>query len=520
MLSKVAANTSKITAQQINNQLSLINQDQKLKKYDQYSAECKKFINDSKYIVLLYFVETNDNGIVQGSIEWHAYKKNTIGGSEIATVIGANKYKSLGKLIEDKLNLNGNSFTGSYATRWGNVFEPIIAGYVEGELDTDIVGSGLFLPGAVPNQTYSPDGLGIVYLKTTYSETNSLTKYTHSRELLFNDAPQPIYPKIKDENREIANRNKNKITRENGIITVINHYIALFEFKCPEGRELNDAVPSGYIPQVLTGIESIPIVDFGVFVEGVFRRCAFADLNFGDKFNREPQPNSQGENAIAIGFIGFYIPEEKKETVSASEIYARINKYYNLRNQELPLKCSDSSVITDNQYDIGKMHSRMILDIILQGFMNGIVKLYYSKIYFNDAAGAEFTMKNVSNGIQNDYDDYCRIPHSHHLGIMGWKLFRAHFHIIEKKPFIKKYGEIIKETINTISRCRTIINNGTTELITPKQIINEFTAKANLKLAEIHAADSPIDKSAEYISIPEKNYNMQFYGANPEYTFE
>ena len=71
------------------------------------------------------FVDKYGSSAKQRSTEWHTLIKTTVGGSEISTVLGLNKYKTKYDLAKEKSGL-APGFTGNMATYWGTVFEDVI----------------------------------------------------------------------------------------------------------------------------------------------------------------------------------------------------------------------------------------------------------------------------------------------------------------------------------------------------------------------------------------------------------
>jgi len=414
------------------------------------SFTAMKLSQDSKAQKLENFLQENNKpgcigyGIKQGSDEWKEKKTYTIGGSEIATLIGRNKYQNICNLILSKIGIS--KFTGNNATRWGNLFEPIIAGYVESKLDCQMVGSDLFLKGAVDHQTYSPDGLGIISIE--------------NNQLVFNNkfiASQ--YPKIKTIDSTLIDKSADS-------------KIVLFEFKCPMNRKLDSQfVPDEYIPQVLTGLNSIPITEHGVYAECSIRRCSWGDLEFTDVFNKTPIMNVDNGIPVAMGFIGF----------SWDEIYAPLDS---------TLKKSSKDFVDGKLFDFGKM-SVNVLESVLYAMDLKKLDIYYSAINFDNYHLANNIINNTLNipddisetfdvnsayrkgldkyykgQLKKDLDQFRLLKNP--IGILPWKMFKCNFHIIERdEKFIYNYQQLINDVIEVIKKCKNDMQNY-------KKIINEF----------------------------------------------
>ena len=61
--------------------------------------------------------------IEQRTPEWYAARENMITASDIAAVIGANKYESRNKVLQKKVHPGSNVFTGNCFTEHGNKYE-------------------------------------------------------------------------------------------------------------------------------------------------------------------------------------------------------------------------------------------------------------------------------------------------------------------------------------------------------------------------------------------------------------
>lgn len=182
--------------------------------------------------ILREWVAAQADAPVQHSPEWHAIRATTVGGSEIAKVIGRGAYSTGAhkSMLSDKLGLT--HFAGNFYTRWGTILEPLTTMWTElffGMIDPiSELGS---IVGVLPRQRYSPDGVGVVILADVDGK------------------PMP--------------------------------YIVLFEFKAPANRiPVEYEVPTQYVPQIMTGLLNIPIAECSVFVDACYRVCSMDDLSF------------------------------------------------------------------------------------------------------------------------------------------------------------------------------------------------------------------------------------------------
>lgn len=209
----------------------------------------------------------------QGSAAWVANRSTTVGGSEIATVIGCNAYQNANQLMLSKLG--ANKFGGNIATRWGNLFEPYIREHVSRVWGVPIFETSS-VPGAKLNgsviQTYSPDGLA--YLP--------------------NGLPG-------------AKRVSNAVNGVKDGTTSTSGEIILCEFKCPFSRLPNGKVPEHYVPQPQLGMCTMPFVDSAMFIDTAFRACTLAEIGISDGlYCSDWHKDKAAASFTSCGFLGFY----------------------------------------------------------------------------------------------------------------------------------------------------------------------------------------------------------------------
>lgn len=202
------------------------------------------------YVQILDFLENHADRPDQKTPDWFAMKSKTIGGSEIKIFMSKNWQRSTLPLMSKKLGLNTVNYDIT-PCHWGNLFESITERTVEITLNCRLVGadSNIVAPYSTGLHEYhanSPDGLGVV----------SYYLYDGIWKLLTTDVEtqmQAYYCEIKTYNVD-------------------------FEFKSPISRIPTDEIPKMYLPQLWSGMECIPIVEFALFGDVVYRKCAFDDL--------------------------------------------------------------------------------------------------------------------------------------------------------------------------------------------------------------------------------------------------
>lgn len=257
----------------------------------------------------------------QGSIEWlknrtyNGKRVPKVGGSELAQVLGLNKYSDDIDLMYSKLGIIRNN--GDINTHWGNLFEDVLFGVIRSEISAQLLfetGSipGMFAQGRVL-QDYSPDGIG-------------LCKQADFMRTLEKFNGVPLWTK------EFLTGLSEKRSGSEDICV-------LFEGKSPLRRTPTGKIPEHYQPQPKIGLTTIPIADIGVFTEGVFRLCGKTDFSFNSEYNRifhKEKPITK--DPLYLGIIGIYqrtpntgvtirdLPNFSVADVSQiTEIFAKIN---------------------------------------------------------------------------------------------------------------------------------------------------------------------------------------------------
>jgi len=384
----------------------------------------------SKQEILKKYLLTVEESPIQRSEEWYAIKQKTIGGSEIATVLGINPYNKPKDLIAEKIGLV--SFGGNTYTRWGSLFEPVtkIWGEIILKMEEHIeeVGS---IKGVIDRQRYSPDGLGVVKLK------------------------------CEDGSDE--------------------YYIVLFEFKAPFSTFPNGSIPAHYIPQVQTGLLNIPITDLAIFINNSYRKCALSELSFNCEYDEvfhksdfSKRKTGLKKNAVlACGVIGIY---------QTAENYIELMKYlgyYDDENEDNskdlpdfePIRQFDSYYsdldvdilinTPDDPIDLGEA-SKQIMDRVLELYDNKRVHAIYFPVIVNDEAVNELdivanhelyrnkrkhNIKKLGQSYVQKLKDKCARNDWYPVGYLPWKLFVSDI-IIEERD--ETWYDKIKEPVEDV----------------------------------------------------------------------
>jgi hypothetical protein len=349
-------------------------------------------------------IEENKGLAPQGTPEWMAIREYSIGGSEMSTITGDNPYQKLDRLISQKIGFT--KFNGNIACRWGKMFEVVTQNITQTILNVNQMCETGSLEGAVMYQRYSPDGLGVVKL---YCES-----------------------KYNDE-----------------IIENFEYCIVLFEYKSPYSSIPTGIIPKHYLPQVKTGLCSIPITDFAIFINNVFRKCTFDDLKDNIAYDNIFHTSKKfiPKDPLALGINIFYqTPDQKK---LFTQKYEPI--YYSDTEEESDEETDEE---TDNtQMIFGHIKQNPPLSFIYQHVLNVSKNISKYKIDFGKSYYTDFDL------LMKLYDDgyisihYCE-PH----------IFDRYY----DNKFLKEQGKkqknkkTLEETINSyncnIDECKSLGN--------------------------------------------------------------
>ena len=370
----------------------------------------------NKYLkksILHSFVEQHKNLAPQGSIGWHFIRSYTIGGSEIATVIGENPYSKPENLVAQKVGLS--EFKGNIACRWGKLFENITSKITQKLLGIDYIYNLSSLEGEIDNQRYSPDGLAL------YEHVNHLNEKSYS--------------------------------------------IILFEFKSPYSTIPNGFIPKHYLPQVKTGLCSIPIVDYAIFINNMFRKCSFNDLNTTLNYDKvfHNKDKCDIDVVLSLGLCMFYQTAEQKTEF--------LKKYTYISNDEHSASEDEFYKMSDNIHEYG------LIDII-HNYINGestnidfgncrfydfdkllllydedLISIEICDTYISPHYVNEFNKKKYDENVNEFIDNYKhKIATNHNIGFMPWKLFKSDFIKQNREPkYLKSYEYLISDIINIIN---------------------------------------------------------------------
>jgi hypothetical protein len=343
------------------------------------------------------FVQKYENGPVQGTPEWLAKRCKTVGGSEIHNIV-LNPFDSIAsifycgevkELILSKIGIK--KFNGSVHTRWGNLFEPIIADYFEQTYNTKIKGDEIFIHDVHKYQSYSPDGIAVVNCQKTVTVIDEDFCTEH--------------------------------------VTVIPT-IALIEFKSPWSRMPNGEIPEHYRCQVLAGLDTVKICDIGLYCEGVFRTCSVKQWSNNNYINLKIHNRDgdawYGKLPLAFGFVIFY----------------------NTTRGTLP--DTPDYVCLDEIMDYGKASLDELDRLFYLWNRDNKIKVHYVKL--RCPAHAEMASYGQLETLFNE--ELGKLKHVNVVGILPYKLMHIDVIPVEREHgYVKKHHNKISQVMNIVHEC-------------------------------------------------------------------
>jgi len=407
---------------------------------------------------LISWLKTVEHGDKQGTPAWVIAKGRTIGGSEQATVEGRNPYSTVKDLVYGKLGIT--KMQATVKTQFGNLFEDVLNVYTNKFFHTTIRGDDEFLPGKIPRQTYSPDGIGVVMINKKMLEIR--TEYVNIEESA--EAPDDSefnkYDKLLD---FPAHWNAADI---NDLVPAI----ALFEFKCPYGRLPKGYVPEYYKPQVKAGLDTIQLTSIGIFAEAVIRRCKICDLRNTPVYNQHLyryDPVNR-ETPEAIGFITLKLNKKRltgehviqgggNQSTDLEKIAAEYAKLLeNLKFSEIiPRNSSDlpGTLAECGTLDVSNFPEDLFF-LITNLFMEKVLTPVYSDVFMckrnviNETTCQEWLESEYTKIKQKTADDFI-------VAILPWKMIKLDMMYIKKTDgYLDKYKPKFEEITSLIDECR------------------------------------------------------------------
>lgn len=372
------------------------------------------FINNYKYLP------------TQGSEEWLKSRTESIGGSEISTILGINPYQSIKQLIKQKTGLT--QFKKAPPLWFGNLFEYILQQYTECIFNTNIYETGS-IPYTKSNLIkYSPDGLSVI-------------KKKYLNKLFSND----FLNKYKDD-----------------------ELLILFEFKNPYMRVLKkNEIPVYYINQPRLGMEVIDICEVSIFIEAVFRFSSIDDIiKLNNKYNCKYHYDKIRYTNMPLAYGAFSIYYDKNNT--NDRLINLLNDLnHHLYNHSLDFEnlssMFDKQLINKIMENIIDYKDLKIIyhDICINHDYNNNEDLHYFNKY-NNIHKFIYNINTVKDKILSNLDN-------EYLGYFAFKMFDINIQPIYKTEIINdNLLKKIENVINTIRKC-----NNEIDISNKKKIIDE-----------------------------------------------
>ena len=375
------------------------------------------------------------SGMRQRDHSWYTAMGVTIGGSELAALMGLNPYSSAFDVIMDKLTTlaGGESWGGGgEACWWGTLFEDIIGAYVEADLGAPIQGDDICIR-EHPGHRNSPDG----YIVARFYRGTGGARHLWTTDM------SPRIPTVER--------------------------ILLLEFKCPMSRKPLGTVPRQYKPQVWSGLAVSPVAHLGLYVDAVFRKCGVADLGDSPDYDTGYHRFDHGrwELPVAWGLIGVYAPRldaprrvrlgwrgdewaagdppaDAADADAAQAAWQIHSTYF-----EMPLRGAADPEVAD----LGDMEPAQFNRAL--GLINrGRFPVTRGAACFADGRGAAL----------HSWDDVCgsiealrrSAPDDHWLlGVLPWKLFEVNYIPVDRRPgFMAEVAPLIAEMHRTVAAAR------------------------------------------------------------------
>ena len=298
----------------------------------------------------------------QGTAEWLNGRKFRIGGSEVSVIEGTNHFQSKKDLIASHLGLT--KFEGNSATWWGSILEDVTVFTIEKLFNCSIYVPGSVLHDIVDVHANSADG--VVYIEAW-------------------DA------------------------------------LVLIEIKNPSSRIPGGTIPGCYKSQIKSGLSTIPICDFALFIDMMQRKCELDDLRPNNRTYDTIYHNALRDRAkdpIVLTMLGIYCKDEEFDDHTNLIDYGASDK-----------------VEFENMLELVQSHTRWFV--------------HYGEVFICDNMNTPPTPKEW----RRQFLLYCREKNVKPIGIWPLKTFRLSIIPLHKEDnYIENLGPSMYEVVDTIKR--------------------------------------------------------------------
>lgn len=399
----------------------------------------------------------------QGSAGW--LNRKHIGGSEINIITGTNPFTTIARWISERTQISRNNIPIVNA-RWGHAFEDVTVNILKELWRLESVSTCGSVPGN-PNVAYSPDGITVVN-DDLVNFTMNLFNHAHAVFHYENDSVQVEHDQtdhtiehyqcdvVDEDGDEVAIESTTELSAES--TPKSNYSIILLEIKSPPKRMPGGYIPEEYMSQPLTGLCTLPVCDYAMFINGMYRKCGLFDFDFGNNYDRvfhnrdcygsgRNRRDMMFKEPIAIGLIGVYrVSDEpyQHELIDFGAVKESI--FQNLWQME-----SERSIVFK--------HGRPLFsETFRSAMLNAPIDAYHTTkplldmdpARFFNCSKTSFQRIHYRREINGDSDDQAEVQL---IGFLPWKLMKMDQHRVERVPDyvdaiqddIDKYVGIIRE---------------------------------------------------------------------------
>jgi len=373
-------------------------------------------------------------GMKQRDASWYAAMGTTIGGSELAAIMGTNPYSGFMDVVRGKLITmsGGNAWTGgSEACWWGTLFEDVIGEFVSADLGSAVVGDQICIQ-EFEGHRNSPDG------------------YIVARFYLGGNGKLQLWTTSQDPTKVTESR------------------ILLLEFKCPMTRKPTGKVPIHYRPQVWSGLAVSSVASMGLFVDAVYRKCGILDIGETEGYDTAYHHRDRGRDGMqkppwttpeSWGIISVYAPRLDApihirmgwkgttwETGDPDDCAAQAA--WQIHSEYFGLLMKNHSETYDVA-DLGDMDAR-IFNQTLGLIDRKRFQVRRSLSCFADGRGANLH-STYEVGRHIDARQKAAPEHYWLMGVLPWKLMSVDYSIVQRRPgFLEEVAPLINEVHKTV----------------------------------------------------------------------
>ncbi|GFR88165.1 BA71V-D345L (I3L, i4L) protein [Elysia marginata] len=389
-----------------------------------------------------HFVSLYANRHRQRTKGWLAMKAQSVGGSEIAALMGYNPYSSFDDIVASKAGVH--TFTGNVACWWGTLFESAMERFIEIDCATRLKGTDISIPsppwsGLHKRHANSPDGYGVV---TLYQEEE--------------EEEGPVWRILSTEAEKAQAVAEGRPTKR---------IIALFEIKCPLRRQPAGGVPNHYKPQLWSGLALSPIAHFGVFVDAAFRKCALWNLGHEKGYDRayhRERKVARWTTPVAWGFTAVYAPEpdslekmstEGGEASAAKEAWRLHHKNFGIPFESPQEAAKKGRLFAPDPIDFGDC-DKSVFETMMLHLDKGHFQADHRGPCFPDGRGEALrTGREIGEAIDRSSE---AAPARHYLlGVLPWKVFEVDYSFVERREsFLVEIAPLVHECLEAVERLR------------------------------------------------------------------